>query len=294
MESLASVKLEPFLLIAKGSKGALTAKTIQDAISAPGVFVFSELLALPRVQELSSNPQHAPTLRLLELFAYGTWSQYQANPSAFPPLTPHQITKLKHLTLVSLAKSNRTLPYSQLLSSLSLSTVRALEDFLIEGMYHSLIKGKMDQQRRVFLVDECIGRDVDPNELAILRSALETWAQTQTDLITQLSYNISAATKQSTEQQSQLLLYQMERDAAIVDANSKSSSSSNNVSGWGGGGGLRSSGSDDWDMAGGGFGSGFSTGGGKAVGGGTGGGKGKKPLMASHGSPAHARKKNKN
>jgi len=32
--SLLQVKLEPFLLIAKGSKGALTAKTIQNAISA--------------------------------------------------------------------------------------------------------------------------------------------------------------------------------------------------------------------------------------------------------------------
>lgn len=69
----------------------------------------------------------------------------------------------------------QTLPYATLLSSLSLNTVRELEDFLIEGMYHGLIKGKMDQARRVFLVDECIGRDVNPEELAKLRRALEEW-----------------------------------------------------------------------------------------------------------------------
>lgn len=70
----------------------------------------------------------------------------------------------------------QTLSYVDLLASLSLTTVRELEDFLIEGMYHGLVKGKMDQQRRCFMVDECIGRDVDPAELAILRKALEEWS----------------------------------------------------------------------------------------------------------------------
>ena len=41
-----SAKLEPFLLMAKSLKGAAAAKLIQDATSAPGVFVFSELLEL--------------------------------------------------------------------------------------------------------------------------------------------------------------------------------------------------------------------------------------------------------
>jgi len=45
-------KLEPFLLIAKSLKGAAAAKLIQDATSAPGVFVFSELLELPNIQEV--------------------------------------------------------------------------------------------------------------------------------------------------------------------------------------------------------------------------------------------------
>jgi len=45
-------KLEPFLLIAKSVKGAAAAKLIQDATTAPGVFVFSELLELPNIQEV--------------------------------------------------------------------------------------------------------------------------------------------------------------------------------------------------------------------------------------------------
>ena len=45
-------KLEPFLLMSKSAKGAAAAKLIQDATSAPGVFVFSELLELPNIQEV--------------------------------------------------------------------------------------------------------------------------------------------------------------------------------------------------------------------------------------------------
>ena len=45
-------KLEPFLLISKSAKGAAAAKLIQDATSAPGVFVFAELLELPNIQEV--------------------------------------------------------------------------------------------------------------------------------------------------------------------------------------------------------------------------------------------------
>lgn len=47
-----SAKLEPFILMAKSLKGAAAAKLIQDATSAPGVFVFTELLELPNIQEV--------------------------------------------------------------------------------------------------------------------------------------------------------------------------------------------------------------------------------------------------
>lgn len=50
-------KLEPFLLMAKSLKGAAAAKLIQDATSAPGVFVFSELLELPNIQEVRQTVQ---------------------------------------------------------------------------------------------------------------------------------------------------------------------------------------------------------------------------------------------
>lgn len=47
-----TAKLEPFLLMSKNVKGAAAAKLVQDATSAPGVFVFAELLELPNIQEV--------------------------------------------------------------------------------------------------------------------------------------------------------------------------------------------------------------------------------------------------
>lgn len=52
-----SAKLEPFLLMGKSLKGAAAAKLIQDATTAPGVFVFAELLELPNIQEVTIEYQ---------------------------------------------------------------------------------------------------------------------------------------------------------------------------------------------------------------------------------------------
>lgn len=47
-----SAKLEPFLLMSKSAKGAAAAKLIQDVTTAPGLFVFAELLDLPSIQDV--------------------------------------------------------------------------------------------------------------------------------------------------------------------------------------------------------------------------------------------------
>lgn len=58
----ASAKLEPFLLMVKSARGAAAAKLVQDATSAPGVFVFSELLDVPSIQDVCFVPQQETVL----------------------------------------------------------------------------------------------------------------------------------------------------------------------------------------------------------------------------------------
>ena len=67
--------LEQFLLLAKTAKGPAAVELIKQALEAPGVYVFGELLETDCVKELVSTPS-ANYVRLLEVFAYGTYTDY--------------------------------------------------------------------------------------------------------------------------------------------------------------------------------------------------------------------------
>lgn len=47
--------LEQFVLLSKGTKGAACRDLIKTVLEAPGVFVFSELLAQPNIREVSTH-----------------------------------------------------------------------------------------------------------------------------------------------------------------------------------------------------------------------------------------------
>ena len=71
----------------------------------------------------------------MEMFAYGVYDDYLQNKSTLPPLSPAMLTKLRHLTLVTLASNQKTLPLEILVNKLSLNTRRELEDLIIEAIY---------------------------------------------------------------------------------------------------------------------------------------------------------------
>lgn len=191
----AASKLEPFLLMAKGAKGAAAAKLIQDATSAPGVFVFSELLEIANIQELSKGEQ-ASSYRMLELFAYGTYEEYSKSKDSIPVLNQAQLTKLRLLTIISLSHEKRMLPYSLLLDSLQVPTIRELEDLIIDGIYLDLMRGKLDQKRQQFEVEYTIGRDLGPGKIENLLSSLQEWARTTSAVLTALDTQLAQIASQ--------------------------------------------------------------------------------------------------
>lgn len=218
-------KLEPFLLMAKMAKGPAAAKLVHDATAANGVFVFAELLEMPNIQEVrpSSSPrsplmwssqlaadvQHAPFFALLQLFSYRTYTDYLGRPSSsprpathtvrtdnrdsLPPLDDAQITKLKYLTIVSLASEHRVcrlssmsseslttyrpqiLPYSLLLDKLQMPNIRELEDLIIDAIYLDVLRGKLDQKEQQLEIEYTMGRDLEPGRLDKVLAALENW-----------------------------------------------------------------------------------------------------------------------
>ncbi|KAJ7474128.1 hypothetical protein FB451DRAFT_1133510 [Mycena latifolia] len=186
-----AAKLEPFLLMAKSLKGAAAAKLIADATSAPGVFVFAELLELSNIQELRKSDTHAKSLALLELFAYRTYEDYMQNKDAFPPLNAAQTTKLKHLSIVSLAAERRILPYTVLLRALDMPTVRELEDLIIDAIYLDILRGKLDQKQAQLEVEYTMGRDLAPGAVDAVLAALRAWADTTASVLQTLDAKLA-------------------------------------------------------------------------------------------------------
>ncbi|CAG8474098.1 6853_t:CDS:2 [Ambispora gerdemannii] len=170
-------RLEPYLLLSKSAKGAASVKLIKEALAAPGVYVFAELLEMPNIVELkdTDNEQHMSYHTLLRLFSYGTYKDYKENAETLPKLETAQLNKLKHLSIVSLSEESRTIPYDILLQYLDISNVRELEDLIIEAIYQDVIKGKLDQKKKQLEIEYTMGRDLRPGQIDHMLQVLAAW-----------------------------------------------------------------------------------------------------------------------
>ncbi|KAG2320418.1 hypothetical protein Bca52824_013631 [Brassica carinata] len=164
--------------------------------SHPCLFAFSEILALLNVAQLEGIT-HSVCPDVLCLFAHGTWGDYKCSPSRIPPLSPDQVLKPKQLTLLTLAESNKVLPYDTLMVELVVTNVRQLEDFLINecmyahdtdfvdklNIFHGIVRRKLDQLKRCFEVPFAAGRDLRPGQLGDMLLALSNWLNTSENLL---------------------------------------------------------------------------------------------------------------
>ncbi|WWC91599.1 uncharacterized protein L201_006545 [Kwoniella dendrophila CBS 6074] len=231
-----SSKLEPYLLLARSTKGASAAKIISDVTAAPGIYTFSELLDLPNIQQLSTDPTHQSYYQLLRLFAYGTLTDYESGSSSYPPLIPSQILKLKHLTLVTLALQHRSLSYDQLLSELRLDSIRQLEDLIIDVIYAGLLGGKMHHHEKVLHVDWVAGRDLEEKNLMAVQAGLTNWCETARTLLSALDAEIQSVRQKSAAEAQELAEYKAYRDNeyAKISLELKNKQSKQAYSGFGG------------------------------------------------------------
>ncbi|KAG9293340.1 hypothetical protein G9A89_007586 [Geosiphon pyriformis] len=183
-------RLEPYLLLSKSAKGAASVQLIREALAAPGIYVFAELLEMPNVAELGNHEQHNPYHRLLRLFSYGTYKDYKENSEILPKLDQAQLNKLKHLSIVSLSEETRTIPYDVLLSYLDISNVRELEDLIIEAIYQDVIKGKLDQKKKQLEIECTMGRDLRPGQIDHMLEVLKAWSQTSQEILKTIDVKI--------------------------------------------------------------------------------------------------------
>ncbi|KAG7025341.1 COP9 signalosome complex subunit 7 [Cucurbita argyrosperma subsp. argyrosperma] len=189
--------IDHFVKRASSLKGSALASVVTEATSHPSLFAFSEILAVPDVVELEGT-EHSVYLDVLRLFAYGTWSDYTSNSGRLPELGSDQALKLKQLTVLTLAETNKVLPYDQLMQELDVTNVRELEDFLInECMYAGIVRGKLDQLRRCFEVQFAAGRDLKPEQLGSMIQTLSNWLTTSDNLSVSIQEKIKWADNMS-------------------------------------------------------------------------------------------------
>ncbi|CAG0895124.1 unnamed protein product [Darwinula stevensoni] len=193
--SAAPNPVEQFVLLAKGAKGAAAVELVKQAIEAPGVYVFGELLDMPNIKELAQGP-HNGSWELLNLFAYGTYKDYRANQDSLPPVTPTMLQKLCHLTIVSLATKSKVLPYEMLLEELEMKNLRELEDVIIEAIYADVINGKLDQRNHQLEIHRAIGRDIRPEDIKEIASTLQDWCETCENMLYNVDSMISMANQE--------------------------------------------------------------------------------------------------
>ncbi|XP_068649724.1 COP9 signalosome complex subunit 7-like isoform X2 [Aristolochia californica] len=185
--------IEDFVKQAENLRGGSLTNVIVQATSHSSLFAFSEILSVPNVAELQGT-EYSIFLDVLRLFAHGTWFDYKSNAGRLPTLVPEQVRKLKQLTVLTLAETNKILPYEQLMQELDVTNVRELEDFLInECMYAGIVRGKLDQLRRCFEVQFAAGRDLRPGQLAGMIQTLASWLSTSDNLLMSIQEKIKWA-----------------------------------------------------------------------------------------------------
>jgi len=187
--------MEQFILLAKGTKGMAAAELVKQALEAPALFVFSELMDVPNIKELKGG-EHNATWELLAIFAYGTFKDYLSSKSdlSLPELNVGQSKKLKHLTVVTLSEKDKRIPYSTLQDELNIGDIRELEDLIIEAIYAEIIRGKLDQKNAFLEVDSTIGRDIRPENVNTIVNTLEAWCDACENVLGSLQNQMDRAT----------------------------------------------------------------------------------------------------
>ena len=116
-----SEKIEGMLIMAKDKTGRALEDIIDRVLTQPQIFVFGEFLDLPNVQQLGSQSKH---LKTLNLFAYGTITEYKRRPGDYLQLKEAQLRKLELITIADMASKQAVVPYDSLKQVLGVQDIR--------------------------------------------------------------------------------------------------------------------------------------------------------------------------
>lgn len=187
--------------------------------------MFAELLQCPQIQALAhAEPEHAVYLTVLQIFSYGTYADYErgtappsatshadssqqsqtqastapvpapaaANLTPLPTLNEAQRSKLRQLSLVSLATDRSSLGYDHLTKALQLTDDSQLESLVMAAVYAGLVTGTLDPAHRVVRIGSVAPvRGPAPDAIPKLHAAIHNWSQRCETALTELNDQIA-------------------------------------------------------------------------------------------------------
>ncbi len=137
---MSSLQKQKFEVLVKENKGNSLEKIISQILSS-NIYITSDFLSFPNVIELGKNNKSYNTLFL---FSNLTYLDYVKDKSKYIDLTPQMIKKLKIVSILEFAKTNKSLDYSFLKEKLNIKENFELEELLFESISNDLINGKVD------------------------------------------------------------------------------------------------------------------------------------------------------
>lgn len=221
--------LAPYLaLTPTAASPRAAADLITQATSSPATFVFAELLQAPNIQALRQSPEYAPHLRLLEIFAWGTYADYTAHQAQLPSLAPAQHEKLLLLSLLPLLTTTSTITatgaapedpcsYASLQAKLGLPTARDLERLVQAAVYAGLLSAHLDpQHQRVAVSSVAALRDLAPGALPPMISVLNDWESRCASVLTDIEAEIATIMATANARRQRENQHQARFDAAVA------------------------------------------------------------------------------
>ena len=137
---MSSLQKQKFEFLVKENKGNSLEKIISQILSS-NIYITSDFLSFPNVIELGKNNKSYNTLFL---FSNLTYLDYVKDKSKYIDLTPQMIKKLKMVSILEYAKTNKSLDYSFLKEKLNIKENFELKELLFEIISNDLINGKVD------------------------------------------------------------------------------------------------------------------------------------------------------
>ncbi|KJY01796.1 COP9 signalosome subunit 7 (CsnG) like protein [Zymoseptoria brevis] len=232
-QSRAINALAPFVALTKSANSPrAAADLITQATSAPNTYVFAELLQQPNIQSLAGNEQYGGFHTLLQIFSWGTWTDYKTTQN-LPPLADSQALKLRLLSLLTLAARNSDTPssssilsYQSLCTHLELTSPVELEQLVTTALYSDLIKGTLNPSDQTINITSVAPlRDIAPGSVQNMVAELTAWSGRCDSVLKSLEAEIKKV-KSESEKRAKAEAKAEKQYKAVADAPEKSNTGS--------------------------------------------------------------------